>query len=56
MKEAGLNVRGFSIFNLPFSIPTPPGWADDAAHLVLTAKVESMTLQTPEQKAVFDRQ
>jgi len=29
---------------------------DDAAHLVLTAKVESMTLQTPEQKAVFDRQ
>jgi Spy/CpxP family protein refolding chaperone len=29
---------------------------DDAGHLVLTAKVESMTLLTPEQKAVFDRQ
>ena len=29
---------------------------DDAGHLVLTAKVESMTLQTPDQKAVFDRQ
>jgi Spy/CpxP family protein refolding chaperone len=29
---------------------------DDAGRLVLTAKVESMTLLTPEQKAVFDRQ
>jgi hypothetical protein len=29
---------------------------DDADHLVLTAKVESMTLITPERKAVFDRQ
>ncbi len=29
---------------------------DEAGHLVLTAKVESMTLLTPEQKAVFDRQ
>jgi len=32
-------------------------WAlDEAGRLVLTAKVESMTLLTPEQKAVFDRQ
>jgi hypothetical protein len=32
-------------------------WGLDAAdHLVLTAKVESMTLITPDQKAVFDRQ
>jgi hypothetical protein len=31
-------------------------WAlDDAGRLVLTAKVESMTLRTSEQKAVFDR-
>lgn len=29
---------------------------DEAGRLVLTAKVESMTLLTPEQKAVFDRQ
>jgi len=29
---------------------------DDAGHLVLIAKVESMTLRTPEQKAVFDRE
>ena len=29
---------------------------DDADHLVLTAKVESLTLITPERKAVFDRQ
>jgi hypothetical protein len=29
---------------------------DEAGRLVLTAKVESMTLQTPEQKAVFDKQ
>jgi len=29
---------------------------DDAGHLVLTAKIESMTLVTPDQKAVFDRQ
>jgi hypothetical protein len=29
---------------------------DETGHLVLTAKVESMTLQTPEQKAIFDRQ
>jgi hypothetical protein len=29
---------------------------DDASRLVLTAKVESMTLRTPEQRAVFDRQ
>jgi hypothetical protein len=29
---------------------------DDAGHLVLTAKVESMTLVTPARKAVFDRQ
>ena len=29
---------------------------DEASRLVLTAKVESMTLQTPEQRAVFDRQ
>ncbi len=29
---------------------------DEADRLVLTAKVESMTLLTPEQKAVFDRQ
>jgi hypothetical protein len=28
---------------------------DDSGHLVLTAKVESMTLRTPEQRAVFDR-
>jgi hypothetical protein len=28
---------------------------DDAGRLVLTAKLESMTLRTPEQKAVFDR-
>lgn len=28
---------------------------DDAGHLVLTAKIESMTLRTPDQKAVFDR-
>jgi hypothetical protein len=27
----------------------------DSGHLVLTAKVESMTLRTPEQRAVFDR-
>ena len=32
-------------------------WAlDEADRLVLTAKIESMTLLTPEQKAVFDRQ
>jgi hypothetical protein len=31
-------------------------WAlEQGEHLVLTAKVESMTLRTPEQKAVFDR-
>jgi hypothetical protein len=29
---------------------------DDAGHLVLMAKIESMTLRTPDQKAVFDRQ
>ncbi len=29
---------------------------DGADHLVMTAKVESMTLVTPERKAVFDRQ
>jgi hypothetical protein len=29
---------------------------DEAGRLVLTAKVESMTLLTPEQKAVFDKQ
>lgn len=29
---------------------------DGADHLVLTAKVESLTLVTPERKAVFDRQ
>jgi hypothetical protein len=29
---------------------------DDAGRLVLTAKLESMTLVTPEQKAVFDHQ
>ena len=29
---------------------------DDAGRLVLTAKLESMTLMTPDQKAVFDRQ
>jgi hypothetical protein len=29
---------------------------DDAGRLVLTAKLESMTLVTPERKAVFDRQ
>ena len=29
---------------------------DDAGRLVLTAKIESMTLMTPDQKAVFDRQ
>ena len=28
---------------------------DEAGHLLLTAKVESMTLITPEQKAVYDR-
>lgn len=32
-------------------------WAlDEAGRLVLTAKVESMALRTPEQRAVFDRQ
>ena len=29
---------------------------DEAGRLVLTAKIESMTLLTPEQKAVFDKQ
>ena len=29
---------------------------DEAGRLVLTAKVESMTLLTPDQKAVFDKQ
>jgi len=29
---------------------------DDAGRLVLTPKLESMTLVTPERKAVFDRQ
>jgi hypothetical protein len=29
---------------------------DDAGRLVLSAKIESMTLRTPEQRAVFDRQ
>jgi hypothetical protein len=29
---------------------------DETDHLVLTAKIESMTLLTPERKAVFDRQ
>ena len=29
---------------------------DEAGRLVLTAKIESMTLRTPEQRAVFDRQ
>jgi uncharacterized protein YnzC (UPF0291/DUF896 family) len=29
---------------------------DEAGRLVLSAKVESMTLRTPEQRAVFDRQ
>lgn len=32
-------------------------WAvDDAGRLVLTAKLESMTIVTPDEKAVFDRQ
>ena len=29
---------------------------DEAGRLVLTAKLESMTLTTPDEKAVFDRQ
>ena len=28
---------------------------DEAGRLLLTAKIESMTLRTPDQKAVFDK-
>lgn len=42
-------------FSNPQSKLTQTWGIDDAGHLVLTAKVESLTLLTPERKAVFDR-
>jgi uncharacterized protein YnzC (UPF0291/DUF896 family) len=43
-------------FNNPQAKLTQTWGLDDAGHMVLTMKVESLTLVTPDQKAVFDRQ